>query len=128
MHASIRIAPSLAVAAALALGAPAAARPQEPRVVELTAHRFEFTPSTITLRKGEPAILRVKSGDVTHGLFLKPLGIDATIQPGRTLDIPVTPREAGRFTAICDHFCGSGPGNMHLSILVEDAPATGASR
>ncbi len=128
MPTRIRITTPLALAAALSLAAPAPARPQAPRVVELTAHRFEFSPPSITLRKGEPAILRLHSTDVTHGLFLKPLGIDATIEPGRTVDVPVTPRQAGRFTAICDHFCGSGHGNMHLTIVVEDAATKEASR
>ncbi|MFL5273206.1 MAG: cupredoxin domain-containing protein [Anaeromyxobacteraceae bacterium] len=93
-----------------------------PRVVEITAKRFAFDPAEIHLRKGEAATLRITSRDVTHGLFLRPLGIDATIAPGKVTEVAFTPGEAGRFNAICDHFCGSGHGNMHLTIVVEDAP------
>ncbi len=108
----------VAVAAVMAAAALQAGA-QEPKVIELTAKRFEFVPGQITLKKGEPVVLRITSKDVTHGLYLKPLGIDADIQPGKTTEIPVTPQAAGRFTAICDHFCGSGHGNMHLVVVVE---------
>jgi cytochrome c oxidase subunit II len=112
---------TLLATAALALTARARAA-DGPRVVEITAKRFAFDPPEVHLRKGEAATLRITSRDVTHGLFLRPLGIDATIAPGKTTDVAVTPGEAGRFNAICDHFCGSGHGNMHLTIVVDDEP------
>ncbi len=113
----LRAASSAAVITlALAFAAPRAA---EPRVVEIVARRFQFTPSTVTLRHGEPAVLRLRSEDVTHGFFSRPLGIDATIQPGKVTDVPVTPREPGRYPIICDHFCGAGHGNMKLLLVVE---------
>ncbi len=34
-------------------------------------------------------------------------------------DVVLTPQTAGRFTTICDHFCGSGHGNMKMTIVVE---------
>jgi cytochrome c oxidase subunit 2 len=105
---------------ALALGGTArAASGEAPRVVELTAKRFEFSPSEVRLKKGEPVTLRIASADVTHGLYLKTLGIDAEIRPGKTTEVTFTPATAGRFTAICDHFCGAGHGNMHMVFVVE---------
>ena len=35
----------------------------------------------ITLARGETVKLQIKSEDVTHGLFLRPLGIDTEIVP-----------------------------------------------
>src|SRR5215831_16714585 len=78
---------------------------QEPRVIEVTAKRFEFVPSTITLKKGETVKLVVKSEDVTHGLFLRPLNIDTDLTPGEKQEITLTPQTAGTFNAICHHFC-----------------------
>jgi len=89
------------------------------RVIEITAKRFNFSPAQITLKKGEPVTLRIKAEDVTHGFYLKPLKLDETIEPGTTKDVTVTPQVAGTFTTICDHFCGSGHGNMHMTIVVE---------
>jgi cytochrome c oxidase subunit II len=92
---------------------------EEPRTVMITARRFEFVPSTITLKKGETVKLVVKSEDVTHGFFLRPLKIDADLTPGETQQITVTPQAIGTFTAICHHFCGAGHGNMKLTVVVE---------
>jgi cytochrome c oxidase subunit 2 len=89
------------------------------REIAITAKRFEFVPSTITLKKGETVKLVVKSEDVTHGLFLRPLKIDTDLVPGETQQITVTPQSAGTFTAICHHFCGAGHGNMKLTVVVE---------
>ena len=97
----------------------AADRPEEPRTVAITARRFEFVPSTINLKKGETVKLVVKSEDVTHGFFLRPLKIDTDLTPGGTQEITVTPQSAGTFTAICHHFCGAGHGNMKLTVVVE---------
>ena len=111
---------TLALLALLALLSPARpARAEEPRVVEIVAKRFQFTPDEVVLKKDEPVILRLTSQDVTHGFYMKKLGIDATIEPGQTTDVELTPREAGRFVTICDHFCGSGHGNMKMTLVVE---------
>jgi len=104
----------------LALQFPIRLRAQEPKVIEITAKRFAFTPNEITLKKGETVKLRIVSEDVTHGLYLKPLKIDADIQPGKTTEIAVTPQTVGKFTAICDHFCGVNHGNMKMTIVVAE--------
>jgi cytochrome c oxidase subunit II len=119
----------LAVVAALqrASGPRPARAEGAPRVVAITARRFEFVPKEITLRKGETVKLQLTSEDVTHGFFVRPLGIDAEVEPGRTTEVVVTPAEAGRFRTICDHFCGAGHGNMKMTIVVEEAGSAGGN-
>ena len=107
---------TLTLATALLAGG---ARGQEPRVVEIAAKRFAFTPAEVVLKAGEPVVLRLHSEDVTHGFFHRGLGIDATIEPGKTVEVPLRPTTPGRYTVICDHFCGSGHGNMKLTLVVE---------
>ena len=46
-------------------------RAQDPKVINITAKRFEFSPNQITLKKGEPVKLLLTSANVTHGFFLK---------------------------------------------------------
>jgi cytochrome c oxidase subunit 2 len=106
------------VAGLLAVTSPPARAQDEPRVIVITAKRFEFSPNLITLARGETVKLQIKSEDVTHGLFLRPLGIDAEIVPGRVTELTVTPETAGTFRAICDHFCGAGHGGMKMTIIV----------
>jgi len=114
--------PRCTLVAALAFVALAPAAPvhaADPRIIEITARRFEFTPKVLTLKQGEPVVLRVKSEDVTHGFFERTLGLDADLEPGKAVDIPLTPKTPGRYTVICDHFCGAGHGNMNMTIVVE---------
>ena len=110
---------ALLLLSALVATARAQSPAEEPRAIAITAKRFEFVPSTITLKKGETVKLVVKSEDVTHGLFLRPLKIDTDLAPGETQQFTVTPQAAGTFTAICHHFCGAGHGGMKLTVVVE---------
>src|ERR1700688_1641980 len=62
-----------------------------PKVIEISAKKFQFTPSEITLKKGEPVILRLTSADRVHGFMSKPLKEDTDIAPGKTTEAAVTP-------------------------------------
>lgn len=89
-----------------------------PKVIEITAKKFEFSPSEIALKKGEPVILRMTSSDRVHGFMSKQLKIDTDIPDDKTKDVAVTPDTAGDFTVICDHYCGTGHGNMKMKVTV----------
>lgn len=90
----------------------------QPKVIEITAKRFGFTPDNITLKKGEPVVLRLSSQDVTHGFFVRALKVDELIEPGKTTEVKVEPQTTGTFTVICHHFCGAGHGNMKMTVTV----------
>ena len=92
---------------------------ESPRVVEITAKRFNFTPSQVTLKKGETVKLVLHSEDVTHGFFMRALKLDEELEPGQTKEVVITPQVAGSFTTICHHFCGANHGNMKMTITVE---------
>jgi cytochrome c oxidase subunit 2 len=101
------------------VGVPAMTRASDnPKVIEITAKKFEFTPSEITLKKGEPVILRLTTTDRVHGFFSKPLKFDTDIAVGKTTDVAVHPDTAGDFNVICDHYCGTGHGGMKMKITV----------
>jgi cytochrome c oxidase subunit II len=117
---------ALAMAATVFVSSGARAQDQ-PRVIAITAKRFGFSPSEITLVKGETVKLQLTSEDVTHGLFLRPLGIEADIPPGQVTELVVTPQKAGTFRAICDHFCGAGHGAMKMTIVVAEPGGTPAA-
>jgi cytochrome c oxidase subunit 2 len=104
------------LAVALLTGASA---DEHQNVIPIAAKRFGFSPDHITLKRGEPVVLRLTSEDVTHGFFVRPLKVDEVIEPGKTVDVKVNPETAGTFTVICHHFCGAGHGNMKMTITVE---------
>jgi cytochrome c oxidase subunit 2 len=110
---------STVTVAAMVLTGPRLRAETEVRVIPITARRFAFDPQEITLRQGETVKLRLRSEDVRHGFFAKPLGIDEEIVPGQTTEVVLTPKAPGRYTTICDHFCGAGHGNMKMTIVVE---------
>jgi cytochrome c oxidase subunit 2 len=98
----------------------AAAITAEPasRRIEVTAKRFNFTPGEITLKKGEPVVLVLKSADVPHGIRFKELGVEGKVGKGGTTEIAFTPDKTGTFVGHCSVFCGSGHGGMTLTLHV----------
>jgi cytochrome c oxidase subunit II len=96
----------------------AARRTPEERRVEITASRFSYNPSEITLKKGEPVVLVLTSTDVTHGLAIKDFDVKTEIKKGKTAEVTFTPLKVGTFQAKCSHFCGKGHGSMVLTVNV----------
>ncbi|MEO6803755.1 MAG: cupredoxin domain-containing protein [Granulicella sp.] len=90
----------------------------EPSRVEISAKRFAFTPSDITLHRGEPVVLVFKSEDVTHGIHFDDLNLEATIDKKTSVEVPFTPQKTGVFVGHCANFCGAGHGAMMLTIHV----------
>jgi cytochrome c oxidase subunit II len=90
------------------------------REIHLTAKKFDFTPDTITLKKGEPVVLVFSSQDRKHGFNLRAFGIRADVNPGATARIPFTPDKTGKFTFSCDVFCGEGHEDMTGTIVVTE--------
>jgi cytochrome c oxidase subunit 2 len=93
---------------------------QTPHKVEIVAHRFEFEPSEITLKKGEPVVLVLTAKDVTHGLKLDAFNQVVKANKGQSSQVEFTPNEVGTFTAQCAVFCGAGHGSMKLTIHVTE--------
>ena len=91
-----------------------------PRRIEVTAKRFAFEPGEITVKKGQPVVLVLKSTDVAHGLRFRELNLDVKIPKGDTVELPFTPDKTGDFVGHCSVFCGSGHGTMTLTLHVMD--------
>lgn len=88
--------------------------------IQITAKKFEFTPETITLKKGEPVVLVISSQDRKHGFNLRAFGIRADVNPGETARIQFTPNKTGKFTFSCDVFCGEGHEDMTGTMIVTE--------
>lgn len=95
----------------------ASEQPAAPRVIRVTAKQWEFVPTEVRVRNGEPVVLEVTSMDVEHGLSLPDFGINRTLKPGITERIAFTPDKVGTFSMVCSVFCGAGPeGRNHRSM------------
>jgi cytochrome c oxidase subunit II len=91
-----------------------------PRRIEIVAKRFSYAPSEITLKKGEPVVLVLRSEDVPHGIKFKELNLQTEIGKGMASELSFTPAVTGDFVGHCSHFCGSGHGSMTLTMHVTE--------
>jgi cytochrome c oxidase subunit 2 len=98
--------------------AASSARPAAPRRVEVSAKRYAFEPAEITVKKGEAVDLELTSADVPHGVRIRELKIDLRVNKGKKGDAVFTPQTTGTFVGHCSVFCGSGHGQMTLTIHV----------
>lgn len=98
----------------------ASAQTEAPRVIEISAKKFEYAPNVVTLKKGQPVTLRVTALDRAHGLLVPAFHLDLDAVPGTPAEATFTPSENGRFEAICDHYCGVGHGSMKMTFEVVD--------
>jgi cytochrome c oxidase subunit II len=90
----------------------------EPQKIEVVSKRFAFEPAVITLKKGQPVVLVLKSTDVAHGLRFRELNLDVKVDKGGTSELRFTPDKTGDFVGHCSVFCGSGHGAMTLTLHV----------
>jgi plastocyanin len=71
--------------------------------VTVQGSEFAFTPSTFTLKVGQPAEITFKNnGAFAHNLTITDLNIKTkTIQPGEQDTIQFTPTKTGQFAFLC---------------------------
>ena|SRR5215813_9749810 len=90
------------------------------RVVHMTAKKFEYDPSEITLKKGVPVILEITALDRDHGFKIPGLGIRADLKSGQVTRIAIVPDRTGpsSFDVTCS--VASGYEDMMGELVVVD--------
>ena len=92
----------------------------ESRTIEVVAQKSFYTPDHISLKKGEPVKLLIRSADVTHGFAIDEFDIAREIPTGPPVEIQFTPDKAGTFTFYCVVRCGHDHRHMHGTLTVAD--------
>ncbi len=90
------------------------------RVIHITAKKFDFSPDSITLKKGEPVVFEISSADREHGFNLRAFGVRTNVSPGKVTRVRFTPDKTGKFTFSCDVFCGDGHEEMTGTVIVTE--------
>ncbi len=103
------------------------ADPPPAREIKILARKFEFQPSTITVRKGEQVKLIVTSEDVDHGIAIEAFGIDQQVKAKQTKVIELMADREGKFEFSCSVFCGDGHPQMIGQLIVTGNQASTAS-
>lgn len=107
-------------AAGMLLLAQAPAPSAEVHEIQVSARKYEFDPSTITVKKGDHVKLVITALDHDHGFKLEAFQIDKLLKKGRATTIEFTADKVGTFPFHCSHFCGMGHGKMKGQLVVED--------
>jgi cytochrome c oxidase subunit II len=109
---------------------------QGAQVIEVTAKKYEYTPSPIRVKRNAQVQLKITSLDKTHGfkINLYPDGTDAKGDPGLIFasdsdcfkiekDAPTmiqfVARAPGTYSFHCCNRCGIGHGGMKGQLVVE---------
>lgn len=104
---------------AAGLGTP---RAQDPvRVITITAERFDFSPSRLTVAPGEEVELHLTSDDTAHGFQIDGTGIDVEIPKrgrGKTV-VRFRADGEGPYRFECSRMCGAGHHFMRGEIVVK---------
>jgi cytochrome c oxidase subunit 2 len=108
------------VAMLIGLGPSKAGEKANEHVIKIVAQRFQYTPSEITLKKGEPVTLEFTSLDFLHGFKVPALGVRANLTPGIPTLVHLQPDTVGRFPFLCDNFCGDGHEDMSGVFVVTE--------
>jgi cytochrome c oxidase subunit 2 len=110
---------TLAASLAAALTCAFLLHAQEPRAITVTAKKYEFTPSTIELKVGEPVAITFQSEDTKHGFECKELKLAEVVFDKETpATVTFTPDKPGTYSFKCAKFCGMGHSKMKGQIVV----------
>jgi heme/copper-type cytochrome/quinol oxidase subunit 2 len=127
--------PGLAVLMGMAVMAQEAGTPA-PRVIEMTAGNYEFTPSSVHVKVGEAVQIQVTADDKEHGVRIKTVakGLAKGSEPGieitsgsdcvkfkknETGTIAFTAKAPGTYEFECCKLCGFDHGKMKGEIVVD---------
>ncbi len=122
-----RIGALIVVVLAPGLVAAAFARGEQPpaRVVSITAERFAFTPSEVTVAPGTAIEFRLRSEDTSHGFRILGHPVEVAIpKRGRgEITVRFEPPGPGTYVFECSRMCGAGHSFMRGTIAVKPAEA-----
>jgi cytochrome c oxidase subunit 2 len=117
-----RRAGALVCAVALVMLTSPASFSQEPKVIRISAERFAFTPSHITVKRGTIVELRLRSEDTNHGFHIVGSEFNIIIPKRGRGDGTLIFRadSLGRYTFECSKMCGAGHTFMRGTLVVEE--------
>ena len=100
-------------------GAVFIAKAAAPGEIAIQASKFEFSPETVKVKRGQPVTFVLTSIDRIHGFKMPEFGVRIDIVPDQETRVTITPDKTGTFAFFCDVFCGDGHEDMAGTLIVE---------
>ena len=95
------------------------ARSQEPHQITIKARKYQFEPTRIEVKTGEPVVITLVSEDGSHGFACKDLKLHSdTFKEGQPEKVTFTAGAPGTYEFKCAHVCGMGHHKMKGEIVV----------
>jgi cytochrome c oxidase subunit II len=88
--------------------------------IQVTLRKYDFSPGSLRVRKGERVKLVMTAADHDHGFKLDDFNINQKITKGTTVVVEFTADKAGTFEFRCSSVCGIGHRGMKGTLVVED--------
>ena len=87
--------------------------------VKMMAKKYDFTPDTITVKRGDPVKLVITALDHDHGFKIEAFHINRKLPKGEPVFVEFTADQTGTFPFECSQFCGLGHKKMKGKLVVE---------
>ena len=88
--------------------------------IQVTLRKYEFSPGSLRVRKGEQVRLIMAAVDHDHGFKLDDFDINQKIPKGTTVVVEFIADKAGTFQFRCSSVCGLGHRNMKGTLIVDE--------
>jgi cytochrome c oxidase subunit 2 len=85
----------------------------------LQASMWAWFPA-LQFKKGQTYRLHVSAMDVQHGFSVVPINMNFQILPGYDHVLTITPTQAGKYSIVCNEYCGIGHHQMTGAIIVTE--------
>jgi len=88
--------------------------------IQVTLRKYEFTPGSLHVKKGERVRLIMAALDHDHGFKLDEFDINEKVRKGTTATVEFTADKSGTFQFRCSNVCGLGHRGMKGTLVVEE--------
>jgi len=88
--------------------------------IQVTLRKYEFSPGSLRVKRGEQVRLSMEAADHDHGFKLDDFNINQKIPKGTTVVVEFTADKAGTFQFRCSSVCGIGHRSMKGTLVVEE--------
>jgi cytochrome c oxidase subunit 2 len=88
--------------------------------LHVTLRKYEFSPGSLHVKKGERVRLILTTVDHDHGFKLDEFDINQKVAKGTTVTVELTADKAGIFQFRCSNVCGLGHRSMKGTLVVEE--------